>query len=138
MDDIELLRARVAELEATERATREALWLGHGHTTALYGDDGEMQCCACKPVTDYKRLPVSDCVIAAFRALQGASSWVPVSEGLPKTSGRYLIYGKGHDSDSRKPPMQVTEEQFANGHWCTGYIITHWREMPAPPLETKK
>lgn len=50
------LRAEVArlrgELAEIEHKYRQALWLRHGHT-ALYGDDGEMQCAECH--LDFKR-----------------------------------------------------------------------------------
>jgi len=34
---------------------RELLWLHHGHSEALYGDDGEMQCNHPDCVIDFKR-----------------------------------------------------------------------------------
>lgn len=56
----------VEELEAHDLAARKALWLGHGHTIGLYGDDGEMQCAECRPAVDYKRAPLEDLVVAAL------------------------------------------------------------------------
>jgi len=48
---------RVIKLARDIRKLREFLWLKHGClTTALYGDDGEMQCNAC--MIDFKRDPV--------------------------------------------------------------------------------
>lgn len=48
---------RLAELETKYR--RE-LWVSHGHPhSALYGDDGEMQCGAC--AFDFKRASLWDC-----------------------------------------------------------------------------
>ena len=40
---------------------RSYLWLSHGHT-GQYGDDGEMQCCACIPYggVDFKRASYED------------------------------------------------------------------------------
>lgn len=43
-EQVASLTQRLAEAEAREKFFREALWLGHGHTTSLYGDDGEMSC----------------------------------------------------------------------------------------------
>jgi hypothetical protein len=58
--------ARIAELE---RELRYMMWIGHGHFAALYGDDGEMQCCRCIKygVDDYKRAPL-DAVRNAYKA----------------------------------------------------------------------
>jgi hypothetical protein len=40
-------------------ALRKLLWLRHGcPITALYGDDGEMSCSACR--LDFKRQPVEE------------------------------------------------------------------------------
>ncbi len=39
-------------LPKSEKILRKLLWLQHGHT-ALYGDDGEMQCSEC--MLDFKR-----------------------------------------------------------------------------------
>lgn len=39
-----------------EQELRFQMWVSHGHN-ALYGDDGEMQCCKCNPF-DYKRAPL--------------------------------------------------------------------------------
>ena len=36
-----------------EKKLRELLWLKHGHSEFLYGDDGEMQCHRC--MLDFKR-----------------------------------------------------------------------------------
>lgn len=50
-----LLAAHEAEIIA--RAKREILWLSHGcPVTALYSDDGEMQCHRCQ--VDFKRAPM--------------------------------------------------------------------------------
>lgn len=44
---------------------RELLWLHHGHSAALYGDDGEMQCNHPDCVIDFKRDPV-DVIVKRF------------------------------------------------------------------------
>ena len=54
-----------------EASIRMALWLGHGHGRSLYGDDGEMQCVACMPIWDYRRLPLAEVAAAALSALRG-------------------------------------------------------------------
>lgn len=47
------------QLEATERELRREWWLNHGHDfSALYGDDGEMQCALCP--ADFKRDALDD------------------------------------------------------------------------------
>lgn len=64
------LLARRAEREAMERAERrlrEHLWISHGHT-ALYGDDGEMQCPTC--CADYLRDPIEGLTETATKAIQ--------------------------------------------------------------------
>ena len=44
----------VTEMEAENQMLRKLLWLRHGcPIMALYGDDGEMQCCQCR--IDFKR-----------------------------------------------------------------------------------
>ena len=51
-------RPAVTTLLAKEvQSLRKLLWLKHGcSTTALYGDEGEMQCGAC--IIDFKRDPI--------------------------------------------------------------------------------
>lgn len=55
---MELLEEKIY-IEKIEKLTkeitilRELLWLNHGHTCGLYGDDGEMQCSECE--LDFKR-----------------------------------------------------------------------------------
>lgn len=45
-----------------EYELRKELWLHHGHE-GLYGDDGEMQCCKCRPLSyDYKRAPIDQII----------------------------------------------------------------------------
>ena len=62
-------KAEIEKVRAESQATREILWLGHGHT-GVYGDDGEMQCGACLPHWDYKNRPLSDVAITALNALR--------------------------------------------------------------------
>lgn len=57
---------------AGERSLREYLWLSHGHK-GVYGDDGEMQCGECFPLShlyDYKREPLEKLVEATRLARQ--------------------------------------------------------------------
>ena len=59
-----LLDGNVRSLESENTLLRQLLWLNHGcPITALYGDDGEMQCSAC--LVDFKRNP-ADKIMAAF------------------------------------------------------------------------
>lgn len=51
----------------TEQRLRKYLWMSHGHE-GMYGDDGEMQCVACRPVWDYKRAPLRDIVRTAIHS----------------------------------------------------------------------
>ena len=52
-------RQAPAEPPTTERELRKVLWINHGcPVTALYGDDGEMQCSACR--LDFKMMPLAD------------------------------------------------------------------------------
>lgn len=44
----------IKKLRNENRQLRRLLWLTHGHTERLYGDDGEMQCFPC----DFKRDPI--------------------------------------------------------------------------------
>jgi prefoldin subunit 5 len=53
---------RIAEI-------REYLWIHHGHQ-GVYGDDGERQCGQCAPTWDYKRAPLEQVALAAFKAMQ--------------------------------------------------------------------
>jgi hypothetical protein len=54
-----LLDAARAEVLADAERLRKLLWLRHGCSfSALYGDDGEMQCSACG--IDFKRAPAED------------------------------------------------------------------------------
>lgn len=41
------------DIKAENKKLRELLWLNHGHTKYLYGDDGEIQCSKCG--LDFKR-----------------------------------------------------------------------------------
>jgi hypothetical protein len=53
----------------TSKAIREYLWQSHGHHgPPLYGDDGEMQCNACRPTWDYRRMPLAEVIAAARQA----------------------------------------------------------------------
>lgn len=52
-----------AYAEEAVRVWRGDLWLAHGHSGLIYGDDGEMACSACG--VDYKREPNSSRVVAA-------------------------------------------------------------------------
>lgn len=57
---------KLAMLEAENLQLRKLLWLNHGcNITALYGDDGEMQCGAC--AVDFKRWSMS-AMLAAWRS----------------------------------------------------------------------
>lgn len=47
--------------DGLEQVYRYELWSNHGHTL-MYGDDGEMQCAECSPVSDYKRMPLEQVV----------------------------------------------------------------------------
>ena len=40
---------------------RKLLWIWHGHTTFLYGDDGEMQCGKC--MLDFRRDSIEKIVV---------------------------------------------------------------------------
>lgn len=54
----EALRRLQEEKDAIERELRELWWMGHGCVTALYGDDGEMQCG--RHCLDFKRMPLDE------------------------------------------------------------------------------
>jgi hypothetical protein len=47
-----------ARMKELEMKLRTRLWLGHGCTAALYGDDGEMQCG--EHGLDFKRMPLAE------------------------------------------------------------------------------
>jgi hypothetical protein len=50
-----------------EMALRREWWLHHGHEySAMYGDDGEMQCQACP--ADFKRQPLDELRDIVFEA----------------------------------------------------------------------
>lgn len=85
-----------------ERRLRYELWLGHGHGGPdLYGDDGEMQCSACLPLSrlwDYRREPLEKVVEAAatarmvvFQERARAQAW---STDWPTEPGDYWFYGR--------------------------------------------
>ena len=69
-----------------EQKLRELLWLRHGcSTSALYGDDGEMQCGSC--LIDFKRASAAE-IAERFRQINMQRFVVEVnlngkSEGLP-------------------------------------------------------
>jgi hypothetical protein len=59
---LDALRVTNEELEATVEAARLELWRNHGHPfSALYADDGEMQCALCK-LHDWKRNKLKDLI----------------------------------------------------------------------------
>jgi hypothetical protein len=65
--EIDALRA---EMFGIELRLRQELWLGHGHK-GVYGDDGEMQCSECLPLSrmyDYRREPIEKVIEAAETA----------------------------------------------------------------------
>ena len=79
-------KPREEKLEREIRAVREYLWLSHGHK-AIYGDDGEMQCCQCSP-WDYKRSNLLEIVKGSINAkLQASKAKV---EELEKTNSANL------------------------------------------------
>lgn len=53
-------------------------------------------------------------------------SWIPVSEGSPKTSGNYLAVRRGNG--------EVVIANFESGF---GFLrnVSHWMPLPAPPKE---
>lgn len=56
-------------IPASELILRRLLWLRHGCPfAALYGDDGEMSCDACR--LDFRRMPAAEIEMAFYR--QGA------------------------------------------------------------------
>jgi hypothetical protein len=60
------LRRRFEQLREDVKAMREMLWISHGcRITALYGDDGEMQCKQCG--IDFKRATPNE-IASAFVA----------------------------------------------------------------------
>lgn len=62
----------VATVLAVEIKLRREWWLNHGHDySAMYGDDGEMQCAACP--ADFKREPLDELQARVFaqRILHG-------------------------------------------------------------------
>ena len=64
--------ARIKELEEESMEVRCFLLFNHGHE-GQYLDDGELQCSACLPNWDYKRLPLKTLVhhvIARFKAIE--------------------------------------------------------------------
>ena len=115
-----------------EQQLRERLWLGHGHGM-LYGDDGEMQCCACK-FKDYKRDDIWELVaqvdalrdakmIKAFQALEKAreskKNMKPENYPTAHQLARQLLAGPDHicvlsmpvfDSPSEFRALAVTAE----------------------------
>lgn len=52
---------------SVEMELRREWWINHGHI-GLYGDDGEMQCGACRPPVDFKRAPLDEVRAATFKA----------------------------------------------------------------------
>ena len=68
LDERDEMSAKLVASEASSQELRSALWIMHGHFSALYGDDGEMQCAECP--CDYKRDPVAVVVAAATKARQ--------------------------------------------------------------------
>jgi hypothetical protein len=69
-------------------------------------------------------------------AHEAAQRWIPVEEGMPKKSGRYLCRIQWHDG----PDYEVCP--FKNGEfWCYGNRteeVTHWMPLPAPPIAKKR
>lgn len=74
-----------------ELAARKALWLGHGHTHALYGDDGEMQCAKC--LIDFKRMTPAE--------IEERFQWI--AAGRLMTNEERLALLKNWDNGEEKP-----------------------------------
>lgn len=53
--EVEELVAEVRRLKEENLEWRGFLWVSHGHSSELYGDDGEMQCNHATCMIDYKR-----------------------------------------------------------------------------------
>lgn len=84
---------KLAMLEAENLQLRKLLWLNHGcNITALYGDDGEMQCGACathhrcfnesRLVTTNREVGLARAVLAAKHPERSVERTV-VAEVLP-------------------------------------------------------
>lgn len=103
--------ARIVEAAPITRETaddiewelRREWWLGHGHSNALYGDDGEMQCAKCVPMTDYKRDPLDKVREAAqkarlARAAEAFAAAAAPDADLPRIAQETAVDVTHHDS----------------------------------------
>lgn len=64
--------------------------------------------------------------------------WIPVTERLPETTGKYLVAKDGvHGSTIGTNWYFVPCPPDGMGGWNSEEIITHWMPLPEPPKEDR-
>jgi hypothetical protein len=71
---------------------------------------------------------------AGLAELRERTRWIPVSEGLPEDSGRYICAIRYNE----EPKKMWVEQRFWNIFGWDMYtsIVTHWMPLPEPPEAT--
>jgi hypothetical protein len=71
---------------------------------------------------------------AELAELRERTRWIPVSEGLPEDSGRYICAIRYNE----EPKKMWVEQRFWNIFGWDMYtsIVTHWMPLPEPPEAT--
>jgi len=108
-EDFAQKQAQLANALDVEKTMRKALWLGHGHSgPALYGDDGEMQCKACGPNWDYRRMPIDQVIETALGTLRQAA----MRDNEAMTHGRNALV-MWHREGYSVRPTELEQSQAA-------------------------
>jgi len=71
---------------------------------------------------------------AELAELRERTRWIPVSDGLPEDSGRYICAIRYNE----EPKKMWVEQRFWNIFGWDMYtsIVTHWMPLPEPPEAT--
>ncbi len=79
---------------------------------------------------DYYKQEI-DRLTAELAELRERTRWIPVSEGLPEDSGRYICAIRYNE----EPKKMWVEQRFWNilGWDMYTSIVTHWMPLPEPP-----
>jgi hypothetical protein len=106
--------------------------------------------CVCESETlmrmsrkEWQHRPIEDELRAEISALQAQTRWIPVSERLPEKNyadlGDDLIVYLDHPYN-RAASMKYDDGVFYSGGWggpATNWTdhVTHWMQLPIPPLD---
>ena len=71
--------------------------------------------------------PVKEALYAARRALEQEQRWIPVTEGLPKKDGLYLVSVK---NDHLRRYSKTC--WYSNKNWFARQDVVAWMPLPQP------